>query len=788
MVVLFFALVIAAAGIGAFYLSRRLAHRRLMTELQMQLLLIRLPVQSIEGKDVVKEIALSEQLFSALASFREPFVFEVAVPYVGEEIHFYLAVPHRLTEAVARQVQSLWNDADVHAVEDYNIFNYRGSVAAAWVKEKERFVLPLRSYREIGADTFAPTLGGFSNVKELGEGAALQVVARPAPARAAREVRSTLEVLKKGAGLKSILGGSAVPLTIGDVKEALNPASKEKKQERKEVDAAVVEAIGAKVGKPLFEVNIRILTSAPNPVEAESLLGGITAGFSQFGAPDRNGLKIIIPRNPAAVTRDFIFRSFDRADAMVLSSEELASLFHLPTAFTETPRIKALKAREAPPPADAPTEGTFLGESLFRGGRRRIYLTDEDRRRHLYVLGQTGTGKTTLLKSLILEDMKSGKGVGVIDPHGEFAEFVLANVPAERAEDVIVFDPGDLEHPVGLNMLEYRLDRPEEKTFIVNDMLAILEKLYDLRQTGGPMFEQYLRQALLLLMEDASTEPATLVELPRVFTDTAWRAKKLARIRNPIVQDFWEKEAAKAGGEASLANLTPYVTSKFNNFIANDYVRPIIGQTKSAMDFRAILDGGKILVVNLRKGKIGDANMALLGMIILSKVLFAALSRGDTPSEAERRDWYLYIDEFQNFATDSIGTILSEARKYRLDLTVAHQFIAQLPEKIRDAVFGNVGSEVVLRVGPQDAEFLAKQFEPTVGAADLQNIDNLNAYVRLLVRGQTVKPFNIRISTDVFAIRGDPGRAEEVRERSRRAYGRDRREVEEEIRRRLREF
>ncbi|OGY96525.1 MAG: hypothetical protein A2122_01280 [Candidatus Liptonbacteria bacterium GWB1_49_6] len=425
----------------------------------------------------------------------------------------------------------------------------------------------------------------------------------------------------------------------------------------------------------------------------------------------------------------------------------------------------------------------MIGESVFRGQVEKVYITDEDRRRHIYIVGQTGTGKSTLMGNMIADDIKKGRGVAIIDPHGEFADGALGAVPQNRMEDVIYFDPADLWRPLGLNMLDYNFDRPEEKTFIVNEMQGIFNKLFP-PETMGPMFEQYMRNALLLLMEDMPNEPATLIEVPRIFTDPEYRKRKLARIHNPTVIDFWEKEAAKAGGDASLANMTPYITSKFNNFISNDYMRPIIGQPKSAFNFREVMDSGKILIINLSKGRIGDINAGLLGMVITGKLLMAALSRVDIPDVNQRRDFNLYIDEFQNFTTDSISTILSEARKYRLSLTMAHQFIAQLAEKIRDAVFGNVGSQIVFRVGAQDAEFLVKQFEPVFDQNDLVSIDNFNAFVRILVNGETTKPFNIK------TLYPEPGNRENIdrlKEYSREKYGADRKEIEEQIFKRLRE-
>jgi len=512
------------------------------------------------------------------------------------------------------------------------------------------------------------------------------------------------------------------------------------------------------------------------------LCDGITSSFKQFEAPLHNAIKPRKARNIKKFAYDFSFRVFNESDAMTLNARELASIFHLPTASTLSPSIKWLKSRQAAPPAHLSSTGTLIGESNYRGQKRPIYISDEDRHRHVYIVGQTGTGKSSLLNNMIYIDIKNGKGVAVLDPHGDLAEEIAGLVPPERKDDVIYFNPSNVNRPIGLNMLEYDINHPEEKTFIVNEMMGIFDKLYDLRVAGGPMFEMYMRNALLLLLEDAPTEPTTLMEIQRVFIDSEYRNRKLERISNPIVIDFWSKEASKAGGEASLSNVTPYITSKFNNFTANDYMRPIIGQTSSAFNFCSAMDEGKILIANLSKGRIGDINANLLGMIISGKILQAALSRVDIP-EQQRRDFNLYIDEFQNFTTDSIATILSEARKYRLNLVIAHQFIAQLEESIRDAVFGNVGSMIAFRVGAQDAEVLEKQFEPTFTAHDLINIDNFNAYVKLLLAGQTATSFNITTFPKPVS---DMEQARALEEASAQKYGRDRHQVEEDILQRLR--
>lgn len=412
-------------------------------------------------------------------------------------------------------------------------------------------------------------------------------------------------------------------------------------------------------------------------------------------------------------------------------------------------------------------------------------MQDDDRRRHLYVIGQTGTGKSTLMKSMLRQDIENGKGICLIDPHGEFAEFVLSVIPKDRLDDVIYFDPGDVDRPMGLNMLEIDPKHPEQKTRVIDELFGIFDKLYDLKETGGPMFEKYFKNSALLLLDDYEHEIPTLADISRVLVNSAFRADKLSRETNPLVKEFWELEAQKAGGEASLANMAPYISSKVTSFVFNEFLRPIINQKKSAFNFREVMDNQKILVINLSKGRIGDLNANLLGMVIVGKLLMAALSRIDIPDEKMRKDFYLYIDEFQNFTTDSIGIILSEARKYRLDLIVAHQFIKQLKENIRDAIFGNVGSIVSFRIGPDDSEFMKNKFEPVFSPQDLMNIDNLNAYVNLLINGQTTRPFNIKLETDkVFGV-GSPQAAEAIKQMSRLKYGRPREEVEREIRERV---
>ncbi len=776
--------VVLAAAVFFGYHLWRIFERKVLTNLiQIETYLIKFPQEAAENKDFKAEINKSEQLFSALSSLKVPVAFEVAVPHVGEEIYFYIAAPRQLSGVATKQIQGIWPKASVEKLsDDYNIFASQGISSAVYLTLKEPYALPIRTYAEIGADSFLPIIEGFSKINEVNEGAALQFMIKPAGSEAKKNILNYLKQLKSGGSVGKIFKKSMSPFSLNDISEALSPSKKGKESPEKIIDEAAVKSMEFKVSKPLFSVNARIIASAGSPYQVDEITSGISAGFSQLTSPGKNEFNVVKARNPRNIFYDFIFRRFDASKSMVLNSEEIASFFHLPTFSLMTPKLKWLKSAEAAPPSNLPANGTLIGKSVFRGEEKKVYLTDEDRLRHVYTIGQTGTGKSTLLTNMVIEDIKNGKGVAIIDPHGELVEDILGLIPKERLNDLIVFNPGDLWRPLGLNMLEYDFNRPEEKTFIVNEMQSIFNKLFE-ASTMGPMFEQYMRNALLLLMEDAPNEPATLMEVSRVFTDDGFRERKLERIHNPSVIDFWEKEAAKATGEVGLSNMTPYITSKFGNFTSNDYLRPIIGQTKSAFNFRQVMDEGKILLVNLAKGRIGDINANLLGMIIIGKILMAALSRTDISDKSKRRDFYLYIDEFQNFATDSIATILSEARKYRLSLTIAHQFIAQLTDKIKDAVFGNVGSMIAFRISTQDAESMAKQFEPVFSQNDLINIDNFNANVKILINGQPSKPFNIK----TFPMpRGDSQLASQYQDYSRQKYGVDRQIVEEEIYKRLR--
>ena len=783
-ILLLILVVSALIVLGLLYLFF-LRKKDLNDSLSQDLLVIRLPKrENKEGdRDFKEEINESAQLFSLLASLKKPFTLEAAVPHIGESIHFFLAIHRKIKATAIRQIHGVWPEAEIKESGDFNIFNPHGASSIGYLKTTKSISLPIRTYSEVNDDTFAPILSGLSKINDVGEGAAIQLIVKPVTKggikksilNTAKDIRSGKDeslVFKTQDSLVKEFGKAIISNPLPQKKE-------ENQEQNNQVDNELLDAVMGKASKPLFEVNVRLIASAQSQLEADSIIDGLSAGFANLSSPRRNEFTLIKPRNNNSAIYNFSFRNFVDKQTIILNSEELASIFHFPTSSSDVPRINWLSARESSPPNILSASGTLVGETSFRSEKKPIYISEEDRRRHVYMIGQTGTGKSTLLTNMVLSDIRAGSGTAIIDPHGDLVETISSLIPDERMNDVIIINPGDFNYPIGLNMLEWNREKPEEKTFIVNEIQGILNKLFP-PETMGPMFEQYMRNALLLLMED--TEPATLIEVPRIFTDSEFRKQKLARIHNPSVIDFWTKEAQKAGGDAALENMTPYITSKFNNFIANDYIRPIIGQTKSSFNFRQAMDQKKIILVNLSKGRIGDINAGLLGMITVGKILMAALSRVDV-AESERPDFNLYIDEFQNFTTDSIATILSEARKYRLNLVIAHQFLAQLTDQIRDSVFGNVGSLISFRIGATDAETLVKQFEPVFSVKDLINIDNYNAYVKLLIKGQPSIPFNIKtLPSDTPSHE----RGVEVANVSRQKYGKLRNEIEQDILKRLR--
>jgi hypothetical protein len=739
-------------------------------------------------------LSSSEQLYAGLTSLidsHEGFSLEIAKPQGTEEAFLYLAVPRIKKTLAERLISSVFPNARMSEQRgDYNIFNYEGEHAAAYATLADHPSLPIKTPELFEHDPMNILLAAFAKIAKHGEGAALQITVSTEGDRYNHHYKKILRQLEKGKNFRK-----AIKVSETELGEAVHTMAKQifmpkeyemevEKQFRRTSDQVVTEEITKKVKSRIAPVSIRLLASAPTKARAEELVGNLEAPFGQYDDPKGNHLvfKKVGGWGLANFLRDFTYREFDHSIAVPLSLAEVTSIFHFTAERLTTSReLKRSFAKQAPAPVETPTEGIILGVNRYGAEETPVRFGAADRLRHAYVIGQTGTGKTGLIKNMILQDIKNGEGVAFIDPHGNDIEDVLANIPPERAGDVIYFDPAYTARPMGLNMLEYDRTKPEMKTFVVDEVYGIFRKLYaDVPEAFGPMFEQYYRNAVQLVVEDPDTG-STFVEIPRVFADTAFRNLKLSHCQNPIIVQFWRKIAEQAQGDPSLENVAPYITSKFDVFLTNDIMRPIVSQERSAFNFREIMDKKKIFLANLSKGRLGDRNTSLLGLILVSKFLQAAFSRVDTRG-MDLPVFYLYIDEFQNFATPSIATILSEARKYKLSLTIAHQFIAQLEEDIRDAVIGNVGTKAAFRIGTSDAEFLEKQFTPTFSQQDLENLPNRNAVLSLLVNGVPARPFTIQ-TQDLPAM--DYGRVDALKELSYRTYGKDREEVEAETRRKF---
>ena len=737
-------------------------------------------------------LSSSEQLYAGLLSFigrHEGFSLEIAVPEGTEAAILYLAVPRQKKDLAERLISSVFPNARINEERgDYNIFNYEGQHAAAYATLADTPAYPLKTPDMFEHDPMNVLLAAFAKIAKHSEGAALQIMVGTEGDRYNHHYKKMLRRLEKGKTLHKALAvpESAVGEMLYDMshmmmKGKVQMDAEKERAFRRQADKVAAEEIERKIKSKIGPVLIRLAASAPTKGRAEDILGNLIAPFSQYDDPKGNRLvfKKVSGWSLNSFLRDFTYRIFDQSYAVPLSLAEVTAIFHFTAERVHTSReLKRSFAKQSPAPVEMPADGITLGVNRYGAEERPVKFGVADRLRHCYVIGQTGTGKTGLLKNMIIQDIKNGDGVAFVDPHGNDIEDILAAIPPERAKDVIYFDPAHTDRPMGLNMLEYDRTKPEMKTFVVDEVYGIFRKLYaDVPEAFGPMFEQYYRNAVQLVVEDPDSG-STFVEIPRVFADTAFRNLKLSRCKNPIIVQFWRKIAEQAQGDPSLENVAPYITSKFDVFLTNDIMRPIVSQEKSAFDFRSIMDDKKIFLANLSKGRLGDRNTSLLGLILVSKFLQAAFSRVDTRG-GDLPVFYLYIDEFQNFATPSIGTILSEARKYKLSLVIAHQFIAQLDEKIRDAVVGNVGTKASFRVGTTDAEFLAKQFEPVFGQQDLENLPNRHAVCALLVNGVPARPFSLQTENlPNFDFSTVPA----LKELSYRTFGRDREEVEAEMR------
>lgn len=775
--------------------------------LKMIPLLIHLPPSSDDveagsrdSRDVTNEaISRAETLYDIIASTAQKANFKsrlygqrhIAFEIVGTRgrIYFYAAVPVPLVDIVKQAVISAYPTARLEEVSEHNIFNPVGKITGTIGGElvlKESYVHPIATYQDSKRDAIQSIL---SSLADLGpeDGAGIQLLIRPAKPGWSKASKETAKNKREGKDNK-VKVGKVLLSWVKQLFTALWQPPEEGSSEGKapkqlgSLEQSHVDAIEAKTQHAGYETLIRVMASSNVSMRAQSILRNIVAAFSLFDAPGKNGFKFNEAKDIENFVTAYILRFFPQEiDQNVLNSVELATVFHFPDdRDTPTSQVDRQAFKQVDGPRNMPTEGAIVGYNVFRGVKREVRISDNDRARHVYVVGQTGTGKSTMLENMIVQDMLNGRGLCFVDPHGEAIDRLMGMVPKERVEDIIHFSPADTDYPMGVNMFEF--DSPEQKDFLIQEAISMLYRLYDPQRQGiiGPRYEHIFRNTALLLMADP--QGGTFVDIPKVLVDPAFMKEKLKHVTDELVLDFWTKEWPSSQRSNESGEVTSWVVSKFGAFVSNEMMRNIIGQTKSSFNLRQIMDEGKILFVNLSKGRTGELNSKLLGMIFVMKFQAAAMSRANIPAN-ERRDFTLYVDEFQNFSTDSFATILSEARKYNLSLVVANQFISQLTDEIRDAVFGNVGTIVAYRTGVNDAEFLAKQFSPTFEVDDLVRIPNFNAVERLMMDNIPSQPFSIVALPPLGHF--NPQLSVALKRLSTAKYGRPKTVVEQEIYKRL---
>lgn len=745
--------------------------------------------ESTTGQGGFKEVvAIMEQLLASLHEMGKKN--HLSMEYVCRRgiVHFHLAVPFEFKDVIEKQITSYYADAIIEEEEEFNIFAKESYQESAYLKLKKRPTWPLRTYQQLESDPINNIVNSLSKLH--GEDSAMiQVMIRPVSNKWQKKSKHMAEAIYNGKKAEHFLTWKSF---FTDFLKIFS--SEEKKDEAKRITPQteeLVKSIDAKAQKVGFDTIIRVVASSSDKFNAKSTLDAVVNSFVQFNHPNMNTLKKGKPRFGENLLFDLILRRFSRIwpePKMILSTEEIASMFHFPhSKYNKLNAIAWQNFKLAPPPDNLPKEGILLGHTTYRGEVKEIRAAHEDRFRHFYIIGQTGTGKSSILQTMVKQDLQSGKGVCVVDPHGDLVDDLLPYVPRERANDVIIFNPADTERPLGLNMLEAKTD--EERELVALDAMNMMIKLFG-NEIFGPRIQDYFRNGVLTLMYDP--EGGALTDIVQLFTNEDFQKKKRKHITNPIIRTWWDNTFDQMA-DREKKEMIPYFAAKFGQFITNSTMRNIIGQVNSSFDISEAMNSNKILFMKLSKGLIGDVNAQLLGMMIVSKIQVAAMRRQLMPRN-ERKDFFLYIDEFQNFVTDSIESILSEARKYRLGLVLAHQYIDQLEKKdlggevrLKGAIFGNVGSVISYKIGEIDAEFMAKVFAPVFSEQDISNFDKFKAGIKLSIDQQPSRPFTMTVQKpwEMEGYKADYEAAEAITQLSRLVYGRQKEFIDREVRYRI---
>ena len=795
-------IVLLVAGIlgFVFYQYRRILREAKNYErgLKMVPLYIHIPPVSddLEGngrdeRDVTEEVLSQAQvMYNIIAStatkgFKSRIYGQrhVSFEVVAHEglVHYYVVVPVVMIDVITQAVAAAYPSARLEEVSERNIFNPAGKMSSTIGGEftlKKNFAYPIATFQESKRDAARSMLNALSSASKE-DGIGIQILIRPAYVGWNKSSVATADSIKKNKGVKSGFGA----VGMRGLMEALwkppeTTAKKPEDQQLSSLEQAAVDSIEDKTRYPGYETLIRVVASSNTAGKSQAMLSSVVSAFSLFDSTSNNGFKFAVSKNIEEFVTAYIFRFFPQeVNNNILNTVELATIFHLPDQGSiPTSQVTRQMDKQVDGPTQLMDEGFLLGTNEFRGIKKPIRLSANDRRRHTYIIGQTGTGKSKLMENLAFQDMMDGKGFAFIDPHGDSAEELLGMVPKERVEDVIYFSPGDMEMPIGLNLFEF--ENQDQRDFLIQESIAMLYKLYDPGHTGiiGPRYEHWFRNAALTIMSDTEAG-STFIDVPQVFNDQSFTDEKLKHVTDRTVLDFWNKEMAQTS-EANKSEVLGWFVSKFGAFLSNEMMRNIIGQTKSGFNLREIMDTKKILLVNLSKGRTGELNSQLLGMIFVMKFQAAAMGRADIP-ENEREDFSLYVDEFQNFATDSFESILSEARKYRLSLILANQFMTQLTDKIREAIIGNIGTVISGRIGITDAEILVKKFTPTFDAEDLTRLPNFKTIASVMINNVPSAAFSMTLVPPMG--QSNPQLRDALKKLSAAKYGRPRAEVERDI-------
>ena len=744
-----------------------------------------------------KELA-AEQLFASLHGIlrdrkelkasggrQEHLSFEIAS--VNGQIHFYVWVPKNLQSFVEGQIYSQYPSVQIYqADEDYTTHERQHQVVySAELTTTDSEFLPIKTFQSFEVDPLAGITGTLAKLESTGEELWIQILTRPIAddwhhysgkwSSDLKQGKTSLFKTGSGGGGFQWIGGLLMALWRPPEQGDGSSGSGVTISERDKTRASEAEKKATKLG---YQVKIRLAYLGNSQSNAKLRMQALVGTFKQFNSTNLNGFKI----TKANFGKEYLEKYRQRAFTtygFVLNIEELASVFHLPHTNVETPNIVWASAKTAEPPAKLPVvtgdiandeQISAFGVTNFRGINHQFGMLRSDRSRHVYVIGQTGAGKSGLLELFALSDIFYGQGYAIVDPHGDFAMDNLRFIPGSRVEDVVFFNPADTEYPLGFNPLE--VTDPNQKTNISSEVIGVLKRMFG--ESWGPRLEYILRYTILALLD--RPDP-TMLDITKMLTDKKFRKETLSYCKDTVVLQFWNVEFASWNDKFASEAVAP-VLNKVGAFTANPVIRNIIGQPKSTFNIREIMDQGKILIVNLSKGLIGEDNAAILGAFMVTKIQLAAMSRSDIPDINDRKPFYLYVDEFQNFATDSFATILSEARKYGLNLTVANQYISQMIDTVRDAVFGNVGTVISFRVSPDDAPILAKQFEPNFEATDLLQMHNRNFVINMVINGEKTPAFSAK-TLDLPPVQAD--NTSLIIEHSRRQFSRNVNDVEKEI-------